>query len=96
MVIEESENSPLYQSLLQKVSDLPYGTIFHIKILFGEEWNPLTSEQRRGLGKIFKKNVSAKAVPDVLPVGADGGNEKHYVKTAPTQLFGIHVDKVIL
>ena len=68
-----------YQRLIEKVNELPSGTKFNIKALFGVEWT-MDKGTKLNLGKTFFGRVNSGIVDTVLCIGKDSSNIMWYEK----------------
>ena len=68
-----------YQDLIEKVNELPSGTKFNIKALFGVEWT-MGKGIKLNLGKTFYGRVHNGIVNSVICIGKDSSNVMWYEK----------------
>ena len=78
-VIREDDFGVAYRKLIKKVEDLPSGTHFNIKLLFGVEWT-MSKGVKLNLGKTYFNRVSQGVITNVVPEGKDSSNVMWYVK----------------
>lgn len=78
-VVQGDDFSTAYRKLNKKVEDLPSGTRFNIKSLFGVEWT-MSKGVKLNLGKTYYNRVSQGVITNVAPVGKDSSNVMWYEK----------------
>lgn len=78
-VLKNDDFSSCYKKLIEKVNELPKGTKFNIKALFGVEWT-MGKGIKLNLGKTFYGRVDSGVVDNVLKVGKDSSNVMWYEK----------------
>lgn len=77
-VLPENDLTAYYEILLEKVKNIPSGTKFTIKALFGVEWT-MSRGIRLNLGKSYYKYVE-KGNTDAKVIGKDTSNIMWYEK----------------
>ena len=78
-VLEDDGFGAAYRSLIDRVADLPAGTRFNIKSLFGVEWT-MSRGVKLNLGKTYYNRVRAGVVTNVKIHGKDSSNVMWYEK----------------
>lgn len=78
-VLKNDDFGSSYKKLIEKVNELPSGTKFNIKALFGVEWT-MGKGIKLNLGKTFYGRVDSGVVDNVLKVGKDSSNVMWYEK----------------
>lgn len=70
-----------FKDITEKLSGFPVGIDFTIESLFGNQnWNQISADERRVLGKDFAKKVAAGNFPNVKKIGKDSSNKTWYQK----------------
>lgn len=78
-VLPQSEFNSCYSELLKKVEELPIGTNFNIKMLFGTQWT-MSKGVKLTLGKTFYSKVVDGTIKNVEVEGKDSSNVMWYRK----------------
>lgn len=66
---------------IMKIGELDKGTKFVLKDLFsGVEWNQLKRGEKSNLGRIFKKYIIDKKIPNVELIESPNGTSNTYKK----------------
>ena len=78
-VLQTDEFSTAYEKLIKKVDDIPSGTKFDIKSLFGTEWT-MSRGVKLTLGKTYFNRVEKGYITNVSKIGKDSSNVMWYVK----------------
>jgi hypothetical protein len=78
-VLKDDVFGKYYQKLIEKVNELPKGTKFNIKSLFGVEWT-MGKGIKLNLGKTFFGRVDSGVVDNVICIGKDSSNVMWYEK----------------
>lgn len=78
-VVQGDDFGTAYKKLIQKVKNLPSGTRFNIKSLFGVEWT-MSKGVKLNLGKTYYNRVSQGVITDVVSIGKDSSNVMWYEK----------------
>lgn len=79
LVLEDNEFSQSYKKLVKKVEELPSGTRFTIKTLFGTEWT-MSKGIKLTLGKTYFSRVQDGTISNVKAEGKDSSNVMWYIK----------------
>ncbi len=79
VVLDSDEHGEAYTKLKEKVDNLPSGTKFNIKSLFGVEWT-MSKGVKLNLGKTFFRNVGKGEIDNVVAVEKDSSNVQWYIK----------------
>jgi hypothetical protein len=79
VALGDNEFSRSYKKLIQKVAQLPSGTRFTIKAVFGTDWT-MGKGVKLSLGKTFYQRVEDGTVPNVVAEGKDSSNVMWYMK----------------
>ncbi len=78
-VVEGNDFGTCYKKLMEKVDNLPSGTRFNIKSLFGVEWT-MDRGVKLNLGKTYYSRVVAGIITNIKIVGKDSSNVMWYEK----------------
>lgn len=78
-VLKNDDFGSCYKKLIEKVNELPSGTKFNIKALFGVEWTMGTGI-KLNLGKTFYGRVDKGVIENVSKIGKDSSNVMWYKK----------------
>jgi len=78
-ILKSDPFSYYYKQLIQKVENLPKGTKFNIKALFGVEWT-MAKGIKLNLGKTYYNRVQEGVITNVKPLGKDSANLMWYEK----------------
>ncbi|MEG0895270.1 MAG: single-stranded DNA-binding protein [Oscillospiraceae bacterium] len=78
-VLQEDDFGTCYRKLISKVEDLPQGTAFNIKALFGVGWT-MSKGIKLNLGKTYYNRVNEGIINNVKATGKDSSNVMWYEK----------------
>lgn len=78
-VLQDDDFGTCYRKLIEKVGNLPSGTRFNIKALFGVEWT-MSKGVKLNLGKTYYSRVSEGIITNVKAIGKDSSNVMWYEK----------------
>lgn len=79
LVLKDNEFTQSYKKLVEKVDQLPSGTRFTIKALFGTEWT-MAKGIKLTLGKTYFNRVQDGTIRNVKAEGKDTSNVMWYEK----------------
>ncbi len=78
-ILKSDDFGTVYQKLISKVEELPSGTEFNIRSLFGVEWT-MSRGIKLNLGKTYYSRVNSGVITNVTIVGTDSSNVMVYRK----------------
>ncbi len=78
-ILKSDPFSHYYKQLIKKVEDLPKGTKFNIKALFGVEWT-MAKGIKLNLGKTYYNRLQEGIITNVKALGKDSANLMWYEK----------------
>ena len=78
-VLNGDDFGTCYKKLLEKVENIPSGTKYNIRALFGVEW-VMSRGVKLNLGKTYFNRVSAGIIDNVKAIGKDSSNIMWYEK----------------
>lgn len=79
VVLQDNDFSISYRKLIDKADNLPSGTRFNIKALFGVDWT-MSRGVKLNLGKTYYSRVSQGIITNVKAIGRDSSNIMWYEK----------------
>ena len=78
-VMQDDDFGTCYRKLIEKVKNLPSGTRYNIKSLFGVEWT-MSKGVKLNLGKTYYSRVAEGVITNVKAIGKDSSNVMWYEK----------------
>lgn len=78
-VLKDNKFAQSYKKLIERVDELPKGTHFTIKVLFGTEWT-MSRGIKLTLGKTYFNRVQDGTIKNVKSMGKDTSNVMQYEK----------------
>lgn len=78
-VLGDSEFQKRLKELIEKTSNIPSGTRYNIKMVFGIEWLNIDKSVRLALGRSFNSQVKSGKISNAIEDKKDSANTQWYI-----------------